>query len=70
LRGEVPRWEWVEVEAYERTGRPVKLRAEGFFARIIQHECDHLAGQVYLDRMPDLRTLTHMQEYARYWQEE
>ncbi|MBI4354843.1 MAG: peptide deformylase [Candidatus Omnitrophica bacterium] len=69
FRGEVPRWDWVEVEAYERTGAPVTLRAEGFFARVIQHECDHLAGKVYLDRMPDLRSLSHLQEYVRYRQE-
>jgi peptide deformylase len=70
LRGQVPRAESLEVEAYNRKGQKVQLQARGFFARIIQHECDHLAGKVFLDRMPDLRTLTHMQELIRYWQDE
>ena len=69
FRGIVPRAEALEVEAYTRKGEKVKLSAQGFFARVIQHECDHLAGKVFLDRMPDLKTLTHLQEFARYWQE-
>ena len=68
LRGKVPRAESLEVEAYNRKGERVVIRAQGFFARVIQHECDHLAGKVFLDRMPDLSTLTHMQELVRYWQ--
>ncbi len=67
LRGRVPRWHSVEVEAYNASGKPVRFRASGFFARVIQHEWDHLQGKVYLDRMPDLSTLTHLTEYARYW---
>jgi peptide deformylase len=70
LRGQVPRAEALEVEAYNRKGQKVQFQARGFFARVIQHECDHLAGKVFLDRMPDLRTLTHMQELIRYWQDE
>ena len=69
FRGRVPRAESLEVEAYNRQGEKVKWRAQGFFARVIQHECDHLAGKVFLDRMPDLSTLTHLQEFVRYWQE-
>ena len=68
FRGKVPRAESLEVEAYNRKGEKVKLHAHGFFARVIQHECDHLAGKVFLDRMPDLSTLTHLQEFVRYWQ--
>ena len=67
FRGQVPRAAWVEVEACNEQGRRVQFRAEGFFARVVQHECDHLAGKVYLDRMPDLLTLTHLQEFTRYW---
>ena len=69
FRGKVPRAAWVDVEALNEQGKPVKFRAEGFFARVVQHECDHLAGKVYLDRMPNLHTLTHLQEFARYWNE-
>ena len=37
------------------------------FARVIQHETDHLNGIVYLDRMRDLSTLTHMAEWNKHW---
>ena len=69
LRGRVPRAESLEVEAYTRKGEKVRIEARGFFARIIQHECDHLAGKVFLDRMPDLGSLTHLAEFMRYWQD-
>ena len=69
FRGKVPRAESLEVEAYNRKGEKIKFHAHGFFARVIQHECDHLAGKVFLDRMPNLSTLTHLQEFVRYWQE-
>ena len=38
-----------------------------FFARVIQHETDHLHGRVYLDRMRDFSTLTHLAEWNKYW---
>jgi peptide deformylase len=66
LRGKVPRSRWVRVRALDRRGKALELRAEGLFARIIQHECDHLAGGVYLDRMPDLKTLSFTLEQARF----
>jgi len=68
LRGRVPRAEWVEAEAFNRKGEKVKFQAQGFLARVVQHECDHLAGKVFLDRMPDLTSLCHLREFARYWQ--
>ena len=68
LRGQVPRAEWVDVEAFNRKGEKVKFHAEGFFARVVQHECDHLAGRVYLDRMPQMTTLSHLHEFVRFWQ--
>ena len=70
LRAKVPRAEWVDVEAFNQKGERVKFHAQGFFARVIQHECDHLAGKVFLDRVPNLATLTHLHEFARYWQDE
>jgi peptide deformylase len=41
--------------------------AKEFFARVIQHETDHLHGRVYLDRMRDFTTLSHLAEWNRYW---
>ncbi len=70
LRGRVPRWRSVGVEAYNAKGEKIHFKADGFYARVIQHEWDHLQGNVYLDRMPDLKTLTYLAEYSRYWDEE
>ena len=66
LRGQVPRWASVAVEGLDRRGRPLRLRARGFFARVLQHEHDHLQGRVYVDRMRGLSTLTHLAEHARF----
>jgi len=63
LRGLVPRFARVRLEALDREGQPYTLEAEGFHARVIQHECDHLDGSVYLDRMRDLRSLTFLKEF-------
>ena len=67
FRGRVPRWHKLRVDALDRNGKKIKITAEGFFARVIQHEFDHLMGKVYLDRMPDLKTLSHLAEFQRYW---
>lgn len=58
LRGdEVPRYKKILVHALDRKGKSVEFEAEGFHARVLQHEIDHLGGIVYLDRMSDLRSL-------------
>jgi peptide deformylase len=66
LRGRVPRFRRVELRALDREGKPFRLEATGFFARVIQHECDHLDGAVYLDRMTDARTLSFIDEWDRH----
>jgi peptide deformylase len=66
LRGLVPRSARVGLEALDRDGRPYTVEAAGFFARVIQHECDHLEGHVYLDRMGDLRSLSFFKEFRTY----
>jgi peptide deformylase len=67
LRGMVPRYKSVRVQACDRHGQPLDFVALDFHARVIQHEFDHLNGKVYLDRMRDLATLTFLQEFSRYW---
>lgn len=67
LRGMVPRAARVRLEAYDREGQRVTLEAAGWHARILQHECDHIDGRVFLDRMRDLSTLAHLAEFARFW---
>ena len=67
LRGMVPRFTRVTVEALGRDGQPVRFTAEDFHARVVQHECDHLDGKVYLDRMRSMETLSFLSEFHRYW---
>ena len=67
FRGLVPRYRKLRVDALDRQGGKIQITAEGFFARVIQHEFDHLMGKVYLDRMRDFQTLTHLAEFQRYW---
>ncbi len=67
LRGRVPRFKSIRVQAYDREGRELDFVAHGFHARVIQHEWDHLNGKVYLDRMRDLSSLAFLAEFARFW---
>ena len=67
MRGIVPRFGAVRLEAWDREGGRIDVVAKEFFARVIQHETDHLNGVVYLDRMRDFSTLTHLAEWNKYW---
>ena len=67
LRGRVPRYKSIRVQALDRDGKGLDFIANDFHARVIQHEWDHLNGKVYLDRMRDLSTLSFLTEFARYW---
>jgi peptide deformylase len=67
MRGMVPRYTAVRLEAYDREGERIDLVAKDFFARVVQHETDHLNGAVYLDRMRDFSTLTHLAEWNKHW---
>lgn len=66
LRGRVPRYKRIRVTGWNRNGEELDFVAEDFHARVIQHEFDHLNGQVYLDRMRDMKSLAFLQEFARY----
>jgi peptide deformylase len=67
MRGVVPRCVAVRLEGYDRAGQRLDLVAKDFFARVIQHETDHLDGIVYLDRMRDMTTLSHIAEWNKHW---
>ncbi len=67
MRGQVPRYTAVGLDCLDRDGQRLELTAKDFFARVIQHETDHLHGIVYLDRMRDLSTLTHIAEWQKHW---
>jgi peptide deformylase len=49
--GQVARAQAVRVEALDHRGEPVTIEAQGWYARILQHEIDHLGGTLYVDRM-------------------
>lgn len=55
LRGVVPRWSRIRYEGLDPQGRPIEREAEGFHARVVQHECDHLIGMLYPMRVRDFR---------------
>jgi peptide deformylase len=46
-----PRWSYARAEGIDLDGNPVVLEGEGLMAQMLQHECDHLDGLVYLDRL-------------------
>ena len=54
LRGLVPRWERIRYTGFDERGHPIAREADGFHARVVQHECDHLIGRLYPTRMRDL----------------
>ena len=53
LRGVVPRWRRLRYSGFDPQGRPIERTAEGFHARVVQHECDHLDGILYPMRVRD-----------------
>ena len=55
LRGVVPRWSRIRYRGWDAHGRPIERDAEGFHARVVQHECDHLQGVLYPMRVRDFR---------------
>jgi len=54
LRGEVPRFSGIRYSGFDAGGTPFACEAEGFHARVVQHEVDHLDGVLYPMRMPDM----------------
>jgi peptide deformylase len=64
----VPRALAVQVQCMNERGEPRVIEAEGWYARILQHEIDHLHGTLYIDRMAARSFMTSM-HYTRLWQE-
>lgn len=53
LRGVVPRFKHIRYEGIDPQGNPINRFADGFHARVVQHECDHLIGRLYPSRIQD-----------------
>ncbi len=66
LRGAVPRWARIRYSGTTPEGEAVDRVVAGFHARVVQHECDHLDGVLYPQRMTDLRLLMFNEESLRY----
>jgi peptide deformylase len=64
----VPRAMRVRVECLNERAEPVVIVAEGWYARILQHEIDHLNGILYIDRMKS-RSFSTQDNYTRYWKD-
>ena len=54
MRGVVPRWSHIRYTGFDQFGDPIDRSVEGFHARVVQHECDHLWGKLYPMRMSDM----------------
>jgi len=64
----VPRATRVRVECLNERAEPVTIVADGWYARILQHEIDHLNGILYIDRMKS-RSFSTQDNYTRYWKD-
>lgn len=54
MRGVVPRWSRIRYTGFDQYGDAIDRNADGFHARVVQHECDHLWGKLYPMRMTDM----------------
>lgn len=68
LRGVVPRWARVRVRAWDRNGAEIDRVVQGISAGTFQHECDHLDGKIFVDRVRDTTTLCTWKEFERQHQ--
>ena len=62
LRGLVPRYSHIKYSGFDMQGNPFEIEASGFHARVVQHECDHLDGILYPQRIKDLRQFAYTDE--------
>ena len=53
LRGKVPRFTHIRYSGFDQYGDPIERTVDGFHARVVQHECDHLIGKLYPMRIRD-----------------
>ena len=65
IRALVPRYENIKISFSDQQGKPQVLLADGFIARIFQHEYDHLNGLVYLDRVEDNKDIISESEFQK-----
>jgi peptide deformylase len=61
LRGQVPRWLHIRYTGFDQYGDAIDRTVDGFHARVVQHECDHLLGKLYPMRMTDMSQFGYTQ---------
>ncbi len=66
LRGKVNRPNKISVTGLDAKGQKIDFEAEGFAATVIQHECDHLIGKLYIDRITDLSQFGFSRECSQF----
>lgn len=64
LRGSVPRWNKLRYAGFDEHGRHFEREVDGFHARVVQHECDHLDGILYPMRMKDFSQFGFVEAFA------
>ncbi|NEO85908.1 MAG: peptide deformylase [Spirulina sp. SIO3F2] len=66
IRGYVERSASIKFSALDRQGKPFSQKLDGFPAVVVQHECDHLDGKLFIDRVRDTTKLAFLKEYQKF----
>ncbi len=66
IRGKVERYTNIEVEYYNEEGKKIIKQISGFFARLVQHECDHLDGVVFLEKVKEHKEFATPENIKKY----
>ena len=66
LRGLVSRPQNIQLRYYDPEKKETSLKVEGFLSTVLQHECDHLDGTLYLDRLSNTKDLSFEEEFLEY----
>jgi peptide deformylase len=66
--GHVSRAKQLTVRGFDKNGRPLKLKAWGILAHVLQHEIDHLDGAVFIDKAKDIHEVPTQEERGQRWE--
>ena len=66
IRGKVKRYKKIEISYYNEKGENIVKNISGFFARLVQHECDHLDGIVFLEKVEEHNGFATKENISKY----
>ena len=66
MNGVVPRYTHIQYAGFDEYGNKIDREADGFHARVVQHECDHLDGILYPQRITDMRMFGYSEVLVRH----